>query len=358
MKILVIANMFPSKEYPSYGVFVKNHVHLMKEAADEVETITMRKELNKWKKLWLYVCFYWRIFFTLLFKKHDLVYLHYASHSALPILGAKFLNRKINLTVNVHGSDVFPETTFQERLQQWVKRLLKKANHVVVPSDYFKQVVMKRYGIASELILISPSGGVNRTLFAPQKKERDTSLFRVGYVGRIDVDKGWDDALRGFSEFKHQSGRKAELIMVGSGKENAQKEALIEELDLQNDVRCYDLLPQEELVALYNEMDVFVFPSRRQGESLGLVGIEAMACGVPVIGSEIAGIKGYLVEGENGYFTEPGKPYSIAEKLLAFNASSEEEKRELNRHAFYSAAPYDQLHVQKDMTEMLTVLAK
>ncbi|MBC1501987.1 glycosyltransferase family 4 protein [Listeria weihenstephanensis] len=358
MKLLVISNMFPSKEYPSYGIFVKNHVKLLEEATEKIETITMRKELNKIKKLVLYIQFYLRIFFTLLFKKYDLVYLHYASHSAIPILGAKFLKRNINLVVNLHGSDVFPETSLQERLQKWVARLLKQASHVVVPSDYFKQSVMKRYHLAPENIWISPSGGVNRDLFTPQDTARDTSLFRVGYVGRIDIDKGWDDALRGFSEFKHQSNRSVQLIMIGSGKENDQKEALIQALGLQADVRCYDLLPQEDLVALYNEMDVFVFPSRRKGESLGLVGIEAMACGVPVIGSKIAGIQGYLVEGKNGYFTEIGNPYSIAEKLLQFHANSEEEKQVLRRNARDSAIPYDQQHVKKDMLDILEVLGK
>ncbi|MBC2161697.1 glycosyltransferase [Listeria booriae] len=358
MKILVIANMFPSKEYPSYGIFVKNHVHLLESATDEIDTITMKKEVSKAKKLWCYLIFYCRIFFTLVFRKYDFVYLHYASHSALPIIWAKFLNRDINLVVNLHGSDVFPENSFQERLQKWVKRLLKQANHVVVPSDYFKQTVVERYHLASERVLISPSGGVNRDLFAPREIDKDEAVFRVGYVGRIDVDKGWDDALHGFAEFKQHSNRAVELLMIGSGKENQQKEALIQRLGIQADVRCYDLLPQEELVELYNEMDVFVFPSRRKGESLGLVGIEAMACGVPVIGSAIAGIKGYLVEGENGYFTEVGNAHSIAEKLLQFQAHSEVEKQQFKRNAFYSAIPYDKLQVQADMVNMLAVLVK
>ncbi|AQY52345.1 putative GlcNAc transferase [Listeria weihenstephanensis FSL R9-0317] len=358
MKILVIANMFPSKAYPSYGIFVKKHVDILEKAASSLDTITMQKEVSKGKKLWRYIQFYFQIFFTLLFKKYDLVYLHYASHSALPVLGSKYLKRRINLTVNLHGSDVFPETPIQERLQKWVVRLLKQANHVVVPSQYFKEVVIDRYNIHSENILISPSGGVNRTLFAPQETDKNSDVFQVGYVGRIDVDKGWDDAIRGFNEFKLQSSRPAQLIMVGNGKENKQKEALIQELGLEEDVRCYDLLPQEALVALYNEMDVFVFPSRREGESLGLVGIEALACGIPVIGSQIAGIKGYLVEGENGYFTEAGNPYSIAEKLLEFHANSEEEKQTLKKNAFHSASPYDQVQVEEDMLGILATLIK
>ncbi|MBC2371122.1 glycosyltransferase family 4 protein [Listeria booriae] len=358
MKILVIANMFPSKKYPSYGIFVKNHVQLLKSATDDIDTITMKKEVSRLKKLWRYLIFYFRIFFTLVFRKYDLVYLHYASHSSLPIIWAKFLNRDINLVVNLHGSDVFPENAFQERLQKWVTRLLKQANHVVVPSDYFKETVVERYHLASERVLISPSGGVNRDLFAPREIDKDEAVFRVGYVGRIDIDKGWDDALHGFAEFKQQSNRAVELLMIGSGKENQQKEALIQTLGIQADVRCYDLLPQEELVGLYNEMDVFVFPSRRKGESLGLVGIEAMACGVPVIGSAIAGIKGYLVEGENGYFTEVGNAHSIAEKLLQFQAHSKVEKQQFKHNAFSSATPYDKLQVQKDMVNMLAVLVK
>ncbi|MBC1558429.1 glycosyltransferase family 4 protein [Listeria booriae] len=358
MKILVIANMFPSKEHPSYGIFVKNHIHILEEATNDIDTITMRKEIHKGKKLWSYLLFYWRIFWTLVLKKHDLVYVHYASHSALPILCAMSLKRSINLTVNLHGSDVFPENEFQERLQKWVAKLLKQANHVVVPSDYFKQVVVQRYQLFSGNILISPSGGVNRSLFAPREEERNKSIFQIGYVGRIDVDKGWDDAIRGFFEFQKQSHQPVKLIMVGNGKENQQKEALIRELGIENNVQCYDLLPQEELVSLYNEMDVFLFPSRRKGESLGLVGIEAMACGVPVIGSQIAGIQGYLVEGKNGYFAEVGNPYSIAEKLFQFHASSEDEKQVLRSNAIDSTTPYDQLNVKKNMIDMLALFVK
>ncbi len=357
MKILVIANMFPSKEYPSYGIFVKNHVCILEKASSKVDTVTMCKALNKRKKLWNYIVFYFRIFFTLLFKQYDVVYLHYASHGAIPILCAKVLNRKINLTVNVHGSDVFPETRIQERLQLWVARVLRQANHIVVPSSYFKQVVIKRYQIASSDILISPSGGVDRMLFTPQETDKDLGVCCVGYVGRIDIDKGWDDALHGFAQFKRMSNRPVRLIMVGNGKENEQKEALIQKLGIQEDVRCYNLLPQKELAALYNEMDVFVFPSRRKGESLGLVGIEAMACGVPVIGSRIAGIQGYLIEGENGYFTEVGNASSIAEKLFQFSSSSEAEKQLLKRNAFHSAIAYDQQLVQDEMVKLLPILA-
>ncbi|EMG29308.1 putative GlcNAc transferase [Listeria fleischmannii 1991] len=358
MKILVIANMFPSKEYPSYGIFVKNHIHILEKAAKTVDTITMKKEISRFKKMMTYLNFYWQILVTLLFKQHDLIYLHYASHSALPILFAKLLNPRINLTVNLHGSDVFPETSIQKRLQKWVERLLKEANHVVVPSDYFKKVVVKRYNLKADNILISPSGGVNRNLFAPKEKRPNNNSMCVGYVGRIDIDKGWDDALYGFAEFKREVTGSVQLIMVGSGKENKQKEALIKELGIEASVTCYDLLPQEELVALYNEMDVLLFPSRRKGESLGLVGLEAMACGTPVIGSEIAGIKGYLIDGQNGYFTEAGNPSTIAHKLIQFERTSFEERQKLRQNALHTAIPYDEKIVQDNMIELLPRLTK
>ena len=61
--------------------------------------------------------------------------------------------------------------------------------------------------------------------------------------------------------------------------------------------------------------DVFVFPSRE--EPLGLVGIEALTCGLPVIGTEIGGIKDYLVDNFNGLLFEPQNSNQLAEKISA-----------------------------------------
>ena len=58
-----------------------------------------------------------------------------------------------------------------------------------------------------------------------------------------------------------------------------------------------------------------MFPSKRN-ESLGLVGVEALACGVPVIGSNIGGIPGFIEEGKNGFLFDPDNEHSLVEKVI------------------------------------------
>ena len=63
--------------------------------------------------------------------------------------------------------------------------------------------------------------------------------------------------------------------------------------DLKKEITIVNGVPQEKLGDYYRGMDLLIFSSSRTGESLGLTGIEAMACGVPVIGSDIGGIAFY-----------------------------------------------------------------
>ena len=65
-------------------------------------------------------------------------------------------------------------------------------------------------------------------------------------------------------------------------------------------------------------MHVFIFPTERQTECLGLVGLEAMACDISVIGAQIGGLRDYLKDGYNGFFFEPGSATDLALKIRNF----------------------------------------
>ncbi len=83
-----------------------------------------------------------------------------------------------------------------------------------------------------------------------------------------------------------------------------------------------------------------MFPTVRKGESLGLVGLEAMACGAPVIGSQIGGLKDYIIDGKNGLFFEPKNVDELASQLQAFINLPEDVKQQMSQQALQTANRY------------------
>ncbi len=73
---------------------------------------------------------------------------------------------------------------------------------------------------------------------------------------------------------------------------------------------------REEIRAVFEQATVFVFPSLWP-ETLGIVGLEALACGVPVVASDIGGVREWLKEGETGYLAEPKNAAQFAERIEA-----------------------------------------
>ena len=84
------------------------------------------------------------------------------------------------------------------------------------------------------------------------------------------------------------------------------------------------MLSQKELANIYNILDLFIFPTERASESLGLVAIEAMACGCPVIASDYAAPKYYIENDYNGYKFEKGNYEELATFIM--NTLSDESK--------------------------------
>ncbi|WP_241162441.1 glycosyltransferase [Enterococcus sp. ZJ1668] len=112
--ILVVSNMYPSKKYPNYGVFVKNFYEQLS-LSEKTDIIYLHKTTSKVQKLIKYLEFYGKTFRQYAFGKYEVVYVHYAGYNAPPILLAKMFNKSTKLIVNVHGSDVTPEKNWKKR---------------------------------------------------------------------------------------------------------------------------------------------------------------------------------------------------------------------------------------------------
>ena len=99
------------------------------------------------------------------------------------------------------------------------------------------------------------------------------------------------------------------------------------------------MVSQEELVNIYNSLDLFVFPTYRKSESLGLVGLEAMSCKIPVLAAENYGPTDYIVNNKNGFFFKPQDSKILSKKII--NIIKKKDLSKILDNARLTAEEYD-----------------
>jgi len=145
--------------------------------------------------------------------------------------------------------------------------------------------VWREKGYTGPLATI-PQFGVDPEVFAPSLGRRDSAHdFVIGYAGRLVSEKGVDLLLAAAAELEGAW----RLSVLGAGPEQARLTTLARRLGLEGRITFEGYLPSMRMPAFYQELDALVLPSRSQSnwiEQFGRVLIEAMSCGVPVIGSD------------------------------------------------------------------------
>ncbi len=145
-------------------------------------------------------------------------------------------------------------------------------------------------------------------------------------VGRLSPPKGFDDAIRALALLRSR-GREATLWLVGDGPERVALEALARETGVADRVRFLGALSHEELLPLYRRAWLLLAPSRvlANGRRDGIpnVIVEAMAMGMPCVGTRAGGIEEAIVPGGTGALAEPGDPASLADAVESVLADPE-----------------------------------
>lgn len=340
MKILVISNMYPDNKFPFYGTFVKNFCEQLKEINIKYDLAVMNKSNSKIDKIIKYILFFLETFFKITFKKYEIIYVHYASISSIPVLFARKFKKNLIIYTNVHGSDVVPENKKQEKNHKNTEKILKVSNRIIVPSLYFKNLVIEKYNINPSEIFVYPSGGINPQIFYPLSNSKDDlkkslglSLEKkyIGFVSRISKDKGWDTFCKAMELFFKEN-KEYEAIIVGSGSESKELQILLKKLKISERVVLHPALSQKELNIIYNVIDCLVFSSRREGESLGLIPLEAMAAGTCVIVNNFAAPGEYIIDGFNG-FKFDSTYQNLFEKLSSLCGMSDSSREKIISNA-------------------------
>jgi glycosyltransferase involved in cell wall biosynthesis len=344
MKILVVANLYPNESKPYWGTFVREcYLGYLENGIDaELSVIKKSGVLG-------YLIFYTKTIFKILFGSYDVVHVHYVSHSVLPVLVAKVFKR-FRLVLNFHGSDAFSELG-EKRWKVFLKESLNKiairvSSLVVVPSEYFRREMESRYpGVRSSFV--SPSGGVRAGVFEYKIGENNSVLF----VGRMITEKG---ALTAAQIVRQLNKYIRKSCFIGNGPDRMDVQKTVGGID----VDFLNLVSQQRLGELMSDYDIFLFPSIRKGESLGLVVVEAIFCGmIPVVLNNGAVSEVIPPELHNLLIANDVSQFqSNLEKILSLDVS---EKEEIKRVLYqYGINKYSHDLVSRDLSERMLSLLK
>ena len=347
-RILLVSNNYPSKKYKQYGQFIKNTEDVLKDNGFIVDRVVITKQDNIIFKLFAYIRMNLLVILKGIFNNYDYIYAHYISHTGFAPIFLKKTSANIKIIFNAHGYDVVSDFDKSKNIKR-SKRYLKYAYKVVVPSEYFKEVMINDYNIKENKIFIYPSGGVDTTLFKKiDKKEakKNAKLSNkynyIGYVSKLEKNKGYDIFLEAVSKLKDKKELKNyKYLIVGSGSEEDKFKEIVKDLNLESYLEIRNLVSQEELINIYNSLDVFVFPTYTKSESLGLVGLEAMACEVLVTASNKYGPTSYLVDNKNGLLFEQKNSEDLANKIIKLLNLNQEEEKKMKSKARETAIKYD-----------------
>jgi len=212
------------------------------------------------------------------------------------------------------------------------KKLAKTCQRILAPTVREKNNLLTYYNAPAGKIGVVPCG-VNLDLFQPM--DRAAARQRLGfdgdesivlYVGRFDPIKGIDRLLEATTHLRHH--RRLRLIIIGGdGPDNAEYQNLQKlayKLGIQNKVTFVGRIEQNHLPPYYSTADVLVVPSYY--ESFGLVGLESLACGTPVVATEVGAMRSILRNGETGRIVADANPRSLAQAIEAFIARPGSEK--------------------------------
>lgn len=358
MKVFLISNMYPSAKDKLFGVFVKNFKEELEKQGVAFSRIAVIKGKSKsaFKKGISYFKHYIKNFNGFFSSDYDLVYVHYLSHH-VPILFFLLPFKNKPLVVNMHGNDFISIQNYSI-LGFFAKIILKKTDLLVVPSSYFKDEVLRCYPfLAEHKIFVSPSGGIDMDKFykidSPQKNE----VLTLGFVSRFIKEKGWQIFLEALLILK-QNKLPFKAIIAGKGPDEEKIKNFITKNQLENEIDFLGFVKQEELVNLYNELDLYIFPTYRKSESLGLTGVEAMACGTPIIASNIAGPSTYIINGENGFLFPPKDAESLKDKIMDYVNLPQFDKDKMRDKALSKAQGYEKSAVASQLKTRLQKLLK
>jgi glycosyltransferase involved in cell wall biosynthesis len=241
--------------------------------------------------------------------KPDIIHVHYAGMYGLM---ARMSGVRVNV-ISAYGTEVFevPDYSF---IHRWlIKGNLRNAEKVGSTSRFMARRIQELvYGLP---VSVTPFG-VDTTVFKKMREERNEDEIRIGTVKKLEKKYGVDILIRAFTLLrKNKPDARLKLEITGTGSEESSLKNLAASLGIANDVCFHGFVSHQMVPQMFNRLDIFVAASRFESESFGVSVIEASACELPVVVSNIGGLPEVVKNGETGLLVPAENATALADSL-------------------------------------------
>ena len=247
------------------------------------------------------------------------------AHDWLVAYAAKSLKNSYDIPIvaTIHATEAGRNSGIHDETQRYINdtewMLTYEANEVIVNSNYMKCELQRNFGLPFDKINVVPNG-VNLTMYSGIERDYD---FRrnyasdnekiILYAGRLVYEKGVQHLIAAMPKILANY-HDAKLVIAGKGGMIDDLKAQVDYLGLGNKVYFTGYMDHKSLCKLYKCADISVFPSTY--EPFGIVALEGMLAGNPVVVSDVGGLNEIVEHGVNGMKSYAGNYNSIADSIL------------------------------------------
>ncbi|HET9590052.1 MAG TPA: glycosyltransferase [Anaerolineales bacterium] len=236
-------------------------------------------------------------------------------------------------------------------IHNWLKVFMRKCQHIIIPSEGIKEILIRDYGLEDSYTVIPTGTDLKPFLRADGRALRQNEGWQddkvIVSIGRLAPEKNWETLLRAAARVyaKHRDMR---LVLIGDGPEREDLEHLARELGIAERVTFTGKFSFEEIPTYLKAADLFSFASVT--ETQGLVTIEAMAAGLPVVAVDGTGTHDIVEHGKEGLLVK-NDPEALAASIIKMFSNPHEMKK-FQAKALKKARSFDIDHLGKKMVQV------
>jgi glycosyltransferase involved in cell wall biosynthesis len=367
MRIAQVVCVFPPYK-GGIGTVAYNYAKILKENGYQITTFTLSKDRinedsNIGKMTYLYpwlrkgnaglsIGLFWKLL------KFDLIIFHYPFYgSDLIIFIIKLFYPKIRLIIHYH-MDVFGLSYWEKLLSLpsvMIRNYLMQKTDIIISAsfDYLNSSKIKSVFFNKRSKFVELPFGIDTNKFIPNRNRRSIDIKKIIFIGGLDKAhyfKGVDILIHAVSKLSFNNW---ELSIIGDGNLRKNYEEFAIKLNIKEKINFCGAVSIDKIISYLQSADLFILPSINQNEAFGIVLIEAMACGIPVIASNLPGVRSVFIDNKHGYSVKPGDAKDLKNKIENFFKSEKEQNNMSMNARKYAELKYNWQNYSRKVCKLI-----